>query len=150
MRGAFQTLGSPAARGLKGTGVRISLRTRPSLGTAFKLRCEALAASLEPGDRGRRKALSSVLVSSCFGLLCLQNSPAATTKTSDFGDGQGFAHLQVGRHTDGHMPHGEFPKGTAPQVPCAPPQSPVYPQLATSTSTWGWRSCVARSDAPRG
>ena len=70
-----------------------------------------------------------------FDLLCLQNSPAAAAEASDFGDGQGFSHLQAGRHADWHMPHGEFPKWTAPSPTWPTPQAPASP-LATS-KCWG-------------
>ncbi|KAF3819386.1 hypothetical protein GH733_013536, partial [Mirounga leonina] len=81
-------------------------KTFPRL-CVFKFRHEATAASPGHGGRCHLKALSSDSDSPHgFYLLCLQNSPAATTEASDFGDGQGFAHLQVGGHADWHVPHG--------------------------------------------
>lgn len=106
------------------------------LGTVFKFRHKAVDTSLEPDHPQAFFCLSDALLG--FDLLCLQNSPAAAAEASDFGDGQGFSHLQAGWHTDWHLPHGEFPEGTTPLLPRPTPQSPVSPQLATS-KCWGVR-----------
>ena len=94
-----------------------------------------------PGAWGRHHPQAFSCLSDAlhgFDSLCLQNSPAAAAEASDFGDGQGFSHLQAGWHADWHLPHGEFPEGTAPSLPRPTPQSPVSPQLATS-KCWGVR-----------
>lgn len=56
-----------------------------------------------------------------FHLSPWQDSPSATSEASDFGDGEGLSNLQVSWHTDWHLPHGEFPKGTS--SPGKPPIS---------------------------
>lgn len=53
-----------------------------------------------------------------------QDSPSATPEASDFGDGEGFSHLQVSRHADRHLPHGEFHKRTMKELLLASPLSP--------------------------
>lgn len=126
--GSSPTLGSSTALVLEGTGVRIFLRMKLCLGAGCTFGHKASAASPEHGGRGHLKAPPSVPDSPHgFDLLHLQNSPAATTEASDVGDGQGFTHLQVGGHADRHVPHGELPKETAPQVSQPTPVSSVPP-----------------------
>lgn len=77
-----------------------------------------------------------------------QGSPPATAEAADSGDGQGFSHLQVGRHADRHLPHGEFPEGTHPNHPAPPaPQAPSLPSLHVQGS-WGRRNRAAPQLTP--
>lgn len=104
-------------------------------GTFPQLSVQIQAHVLELRTKHHPKALSHLSVAlHGFHSLRLQNSPPATAEASDFGDGQGFSHLQVGGHTDWHLPHGEFPEGTAPELPPPTLQSPVSPDLPSPSA----------------
>lgn len=97
-----------------------------SLRSFFQFGHEAPAPALELGADPPRPVSSLRPLVVLF--LYPQGSPPATAEAADSGDGQGFSHLQVGRHADGHLPHGEFPEGTRHNRPPTP-RSPSLPSL---------------------
>lgn len=111
LQGGVSAMMLPAGVVLRDTppGVVLFPLRKQRFQTLLSHGCEATVISAG----GSFKASRSHMPLAGFRLSPWQDPPSATSEASDFGDGEGLSNLQVSWHTDWHLPHGEFPKGTS-------------------------------------